>query len=150
MAKLPKVPILHEMVADGEHHPANYISYMGELIMIYRKALPGKQASQQDFADSINEFIGGNITRARIKRAEQGNLDVAFGVYAAIYSKMEIWPDILHAMHKGRTASLRYNNLVYEQLSPEIKLAEKIAKTKLEARANNEKRKKILINIPLE
>ena len=113
-AYFQELPQIHEK------HPVNFVSYFGEILARYRRNLPKNQKNQTAFGKTLGCYFGGPVDRNRIGRAEQGDITVSFGVYAAYLSEMKMWPAILRVIEEGDGTNLRYLLLVESELGPEI------------------------------
>lgn len=101
-------------------HPANFVDYFGGILSRYRRNLPREQKNQSAFGRTLGCYFGGAVDRNRIGRAEQGDITVSFGVYAAYINEMGSWPDILRILEDGDGTNLRYLMIIENELDLEI------------------------------
>lgn len=120
-------------------HPVTYLKYLGDVFRQFRQTQPPPFNRAQNFCDHhIAPYLGETVSRNRLMRLESGDTNVKFGVVAAIISEMNAWPDVLNSLTHGQRPTLKYNHLVFSQLSPEIQEAARLARQKLDAKAANE------------
>lgn len=137
---IPVANIFSEDPLPTERHPKNYLSYFGEVLARYRRSLPREERSTSNFGKKvISKYFGQPVDRNRLARAERGDPSVTFGVYAAYLSEMGALPDIIRALDKGHSGSLRHLFLVEQELAPEIEQAMAKSAQNLQARAEQEK-----------
>ena len=104
-----------------EPHPANYLAYFGSILSRYRRALPAKdERSATVFGQRLSRYIGKEVGRNRIARAERCDPTVSWGLIAAYLSDMGAWPDIIHALEGSDRENLRYLVLVERELKHDL------------------------------
>lgn len=119
----PLPSYFQELPQPHEKHPANFVDYLGGILARYRRNLPRGEKNQTAFGRTLGCYFGGAVDRNRIGRAEQGDISVSFGVYAAYLNEMGAWPDILKILENGDGTNLRYLMLVESDLESDIKQA---------------------------
>lgn len=116
------LPIFSEQPSFQERHPLNYLAYLGAEMKRYRCTHPNQDAqSATGFIENIiSTYTDKPVGRQRITRAEEGNLSVEFVVYAAYFSEMGIWPDIINAINFGEAPTARYMHFIKGEVKADI------------------------------
>lgn len=113
--------IFHEVPTPLEQHPVNYLTYLGGLFRKYRRGINDKQhRSATGFSEKLAEYLGRQVGRKVISRAEKGDPTVSWGVVAAYLCEMDAWPDIIAAIEHSDTNNLRYLILIEKEIAQEI------------------------------
>ncbi len=122
--KEEKLPPIFEQtpLSNDKGHPLNLIAYMGDELKRHRKYHPNPDArSASGFIDNVLvKYISEPVGRNRLARAEEGNIKVDFSLYAAYFSDMELWPDIINAMLIGSKPTARYLHFIKGELKSDL------------------------------
>jgi len=131
--------IFDEIPPHDQRHPVNYVQYLGNIMCRYRREQSSDNRSATKFGQNVlSDYFGNPVDRNRIARAERGDVTVSFGVFAAYFSEMDVWPEIIKAIDTSHASSLHYLLLVEREISPQIKQAVETANQKLAERADQE------------
>ena len=140
--KPDQLPLFEQSPLFGDKkHPLNLIAYMGDELKRFRRNHPNVEArSASGFINCVlNKYSSEPIGRNRLARVEDGNLKVDFSVYAAYFSEMNIWPDIIHAMQFGSEPTARYLHFIKGELKSDISQGRTVANTNIQNRILREK-----------
>lgn len=140
--KVESKPILEQTPHySDKSHPVNLISYLSDELKRFRQRHPNPEArSATGFIDNVmTKYLSETVGRNRISRAEKGNLQVDFGIYAAYFSEMGIWPDIINSILYGSEPTARYLHFIKGELKSDISQGESIAKNNINKRLSRER-----------
>lgn len=134
------VPIFSQSPSHHEKHPVNYLDYMGSLLKHFRKHHPDQAMSTaSNFGKHIiGKYIDTPVGRSRIARAEKGDVKVDFYVYAAYFTEMGIWPEIIDALSYGHIPTARYMHFVKSELRSELEQSKELANRNVANRVSRE------------
>ena len=136
------VPILEQTpLFSDKSHPINLISYLGDELKRFRQHHPDPEArSATGFINNvIVKYISDPVGRNRLARTEEGNIKVDFALYAAYFSEMGIWPDIINAMLYGSEPTARYLHFIKGELKSDISNGVNIANSNVQNRLLRER-----------
>jgi hypothetical protein len=131
---------LQTPASPGEDHPANYISYISQRMRRYRQSCNADNRSEEGFGKNIlSKYIGKIVSRSTVQRAEDGKIGTSWGIIAAYFYEMGVFPDIVRILEKGYTPTLRTAMLSKKKHKVEIDKAKNQAAEILNNRQKKEK-----------
>ncbi|AEE25494.1 hypothetical protein [Paraglaciecola chathamensis] len=123
----------------GEHHPANYLSYISERMRRFRQTLDISQRSEEGFGQNVlSKYFGKPVSRSTVQRAEDGRTGTHWGVIAAYFFEMGVFPEIVKVLERGYAPTLRTALLSRKKCDTEISQAALDAQNALEERKKTE------------
>ena len=135
-----ETPVFDQEPSPLEPHPVNYLSYLGSILSRYRRSLPTKEErSASAFGKRLSRYLGKEVSRNRIARAERSDRTVAWELIAAYLSDMGAWPDIINALEGSDREHLRYLILVERELKENMRRTKQQASVVLRTRTDREK-----------
>lgn len=130
-----------EPKSPGEHHPANYLSYISERLRRYRQTLDISQRSEAGFGHNVlSKYFGKPVSRSTVQRAEDSRTGTHWGVIAAYFFEMGIFPDLVKALERGYAPTLRTALLSKKKCEAELHKAASEAEHELGQRQVIERR----------
>ena len=81
----------------------------------------GVRTQEQFAARRLTPYFNSVVSRKRMVRAEKVDLTIGFGVIAAYFNEMDVWPDIIEVCSTSKKNDAQYMKLVTEELAKKEK-----------------------------
>lgn len=120
----------------GDKHVLNYARLLGVCFRDFRSNHPirGLRTQEQFAVRRLTPYFDSVVSRKRVIRAEKVDVTIGFGIVAAYFNEMEVWPDIIKACSSSKANDAQFMKLVTEELK--IKEKERI-RVRMESLHNN-------------
>lgn len=120
----------------GDKHVLNYARLLGICFREFRAHHPVKGLrTQEQFAiKRLNPYFDSVVSRKRVNRAEKVDVTIGFGIIAAYFNEMDVWPDIIDVCSSSKSNDAQFMKLVTEEL---VKKEKQRALKRMESLHNN-------------
>ena len=117
--KISENGIFNEEPEVGDKHVLNYARLLGVCFRDFRSNYPvkGVRTQEQFAARRLTPYFNSVVSRKRMVRAEKVDLTIGFGVIAAYFNEMDVWPDIIEVCSTSKKNDAQYMKLVTEELA---------------------------------
>ena len=115
----PDVAIFSEEPELYEKHVLNYTRLLGLCFRDFRSNQPARGLrTQEHFAiRRLTPYFDSVVSRKRVVRAEKIDMTIGFGIIAAYFHEMDVWPGIIDICNSSKKNDAIYMKLVTEELA---------------------------------
>jgi len=117
--KLSSNGIFAEEPNVSDKHVLNYVRLLGVCFRDFRSDHPvrGVRTQEQFAVRRLTPYFDSVVSRRRVIRAEKVDVTIGFGIIAAYFNEMDVWPDIIDVCSTSKKNDAQYMKLVTEELA---------------------------------
>lgn len=115
----PEVAIFSEDPELDDKHVLNYTRLLGGCFRDFRSNHPVRGLrTQEHFAiRKLTPYFESTVSRKRVIRAEKIDMTIGFGIIAAYFHEMSVWPAIIDVCNSSKVNDAIYMKLVTHELA---------------------------------
>jgi hypothetical protein len=120
----------------GDKHVLNYARLLGVCLRDFRSNHPirGLRTQEQFATRRLTPYFDSVVSRKRVIRAEKVDVTIGFGIIAAYFHEMDVWPEIIDICSQNKENDYIFMKLVTEEI---LKKEKETNRKRMESLHNN-------------